>query len=55
MLTGHLPGSCKVEAGDEDPAHRPQAERQGDHGVTKPEEPLWCHSLTARESLDVTW
>ena len=33
---GHLSGSCKVEAGDKDPAHCPQAESKGDHRITKP-------------------
>ena len=47
---GHLPGSCKVEAGDEDPAHRPQAESQGDHGVTKPEQPLVSLTDSKRKS-----
>ena len=42
---GHLSGSCKVEAGDKDPAHCPQAESKGDHGITKP--------VTLRVSLTI--
>ena len=37
---GHLSGGCKVEAGDKDPTHCPQAQGKGDHGVTKPAERL---------------
>ena len=35
-MQSHLSGSCKVEAGDKDPTYCPQADSQGDHGVTKP-------------------
>ena len=40
MADGHLSGGCKVEAGDKDPTHCPQAQGKGDHGVTKPAERL---------------